>query len=433
MNDSAGIQLRQQISPPPTERHIEGIGFSACGRLLVAAQADRDRIALYRRASPAAMFEAQPYCVLSDPDGRIAYPHDAAFSPDERSLLLAVAQRTDSLLIYRRRAGTDEYGPHPAAVISGVESGLEYSDGVAFVPPQGDQLAACNLSRCSVSFYAVRVDGEAVQADIAPTAVLEHDAIIDPDGIGFSADGEFLALANHGNHSVVIFRRNHDPSTRAAHPYGPEPACLIRDPHLRFPHSVAFTASGHHLLVTNAGANHVGLYLCNRYGENGVTWSRHASTTVPIANADVFRRANQDNAMEGGPKGIATRADEFAVCSPQVGIMVFNLKAPATVVSDGPVFGIGRDHRPRQAPNWFRHYSPGEDATWIRRNWRSRHKRPKVRLNPSSQVLRELCDGETTVAEMIATLADHFPDAPHLEDDVYGALQSMETRGLIEP
>ncbi len=432
MNETAGFRLRQQITPPPGERHIEGVGFSACGRLLVAAAADNDRLYLYRRDVPTAPFEEQPYCVLTDPDGRIAYPHDAAFSPDADSHLLAVAQRTDSLLIYQRRAGTDEYGPRPTSVISGEAAGLDYSDGVAFVPPHGNLLAACNLSRCSVSFYAVRVDGDAVQADTVPTAVLQHDTIVDPDGIGFSADGEFLALANHGNHSVVIFRRNRDPVTVGEQPYGPEPVCLIRDTQMRFPHSVAFTARHHHLLVTNAGANHVGLYLCNRYGADDVTWSRRAALTVPIADEDVFRRANDDNAMEGGPKGVTARPDEFAVCSPQVGMQVFSLVQPDVVVSDDPAFGIGRGDRPRQAPNWFLDYTPDDSETWVRTGWRGRHKRPMVRLNPSSRLLRQWCDGETTVDDMIATLTGRFPTAAGLEHDVFRALQSMEMRGLIE-
>ncbi len=64
---------------------------------------------------------------------RVSTVNDVAFSACGE--LLAVAQRRGAIAIYAKNPGGNGYGPEPVFEISGPESKLAFSDGVAFVPP----------------------------------------------------------------------------------------------------------------------------------------------------------------------------------------------------------------------------------------------------------------------------------------------------------
>ena len=53
-----------------------------------------------------------------------------------------------------------------------------------------------------------------------------------------------------------------------------------------------------------------------------------------------------------------------------------------------------------------------------------------VKLNPSASEILKHCDGSLTQAELLKTLADHFPDAD-LENDVAEFLEIARHRGWI--
>lgn len=56
------------------------------------------------------------------------------------------------------------------------------------------------------------------------------------------------------------------------------------------------------------------------------------------------------------------------------------------------------------------------------------------RLNPTALAIWELCDGDTTVPEMVAAVSDLFAAASveQLQRDVVGVLRQLTTAGLVE-
>ena len=107
--------------------------------------------------------------------------------------------------------------------------------------------------------------------------------------------------------------------------YGPEPVAVIDDKRLRFPHSVAFTPRTNHLIVTNAGGNYFSAYAPRR-SHFGLQWNKIPSGQTIVADEKVFEATNQDNRMEGGPKGLAVHGRTLAVCSPEIGIKIYSFE-----------------------------------------------------------------------------------------------------------
>jgi 6-phosphogluconolactonase (cycloisomerase 2 family) len=200
---------------------------------------------------------------------------------------------------------------------------LNYTDGVAFVPPDNDYLAACNLRTNRISFYR-RTYGSRVGFELEPVFELRH-RVFRPDGIAFSRCGEWLAVANHGNHTVSIYRRRQSIFARRKLKYSRIPATVIKDPGFRYPHSVAFTPDTHHLVVTSAGANYFSIYAPQGRGWS-MRWSQLPVLKKIVGPDSIFQQVNASNKMEGGPKGVAIYKDILAVCSPEHGIKIYSLR-----------------------------------------------------------------------------------------------------------
>ena len=317
---AVGEAFQTVPAPGPRER-CEGIAFSPSGHVVAVASPDTNKVFLFRRRA-SGLLEDTPYWTIQGPESRLNYPHDVAFSRAGETEVLAVAQRRDAIALFARNAVDDTYGPAPAFEIRGRESRLSFSDGVAFVPPHEDYLAACNLDRDCVSFYR-RHARAPLGFRLRPAFELRHKSLVDPDGLAFSPCGRWLAVANHGGHSVCIFERRPRILTLGRLRYGPAPVTVLADPGLRHPHSVAFTESNH-LVVTNAGANYFSVYEPRPDG-SGLRWSA-APVLQRIVGADaLFRAVNARNKMEGGPKGIAIFGDTLAICSPEHGVKMFPL------------------------------------------------------------------------------------------------------------
>ena len=245
----------QQILPPNRSQRFEGVDFAAGGDILAIATSEANTVLLFRRR-PDGRFDDAPYQTIGD-GAQIEYPHDVAFSRAGGNALLAVAQRPGRITIHARHGVGGNYTATATAEISGAQSGLAFSDGVAFVPPDENHLAACSLERGTISFFR-KVASVPPAFDSTPIFQLQHETIFHPDGLAFSDCGDWLAIANHGNQTIAIFRRGGSRRAAGALGFHWQPAAVIQDPRLRYPHSVAFTPQTKHLLVTNAGAN----YLC---------------------------------------------------------------------------------------------------------------------------------------------------------------------------
>jgi Lactonase, 7-bladed beta-propeller len=110
----------------------------------------------------------------------------------------------------------------------------------------------------SVTFYRC-VSINPVVFEVTPEFELKHESLHHPDGLGFSQCGSWLAVANHGGHSVSLFRRRRNILSSKIK-YGPRPVMVLKDSAFRHPHSVVFTPLTGHLVVTNAGANYFSAY-----------------------------------------------------------------------------------------------------------------------------------------------------------------------------
>lgn len=313
----------QSLALPSKLQRSEGIAFSSSGNIIAVATSDTDTVFLFRR-KPNGQFEAAPYSSISGPESRLKYPHDVSFAPSADTELLAVAQRGGSIAIYQKNRTNENYGPAPIFEICGPKTRLKFSDGVAFVPPDNDHLAACNLETGTISFYRKTSDSP-VCFELEPAVELRHKSLTNPDGLAFSHRGQWLAVANHGNHSVTIFQRRNRFFSGGKLKYGPEPVTVINDPGLRHPHSVAFCPETNHLVVTNAGANYFSVYEPTRRGLN-MRWSQSSVVKKIVGPDIVFGKVNARNKMEGGPKGIAIHQDSLAICSPEHGVKIYSFR-----------------------------------------------------------------------------------------------------------
>ena len=313
----------QRLAPPNKSQRFEGIAFSSSGNIIGVATADTNTVFLFRRKANG-QFDDKPYWSISGPKSGLNYPHDVSFALTGETELLAVAQRGGAIAIYEKNVANETYGPNPVFEIRGPKTKLDFSDGVAFVPPNNDYLAVCNLKIRSISFYR-RVSRSPVAFELQPAFELKHRSLSDPDGLAFSQCGKWLAVANHGNHSISVFRRRDGILSRGKLKYGPWPSTIIRDSELRHPHSVAFSPETSHLVVTNAGANYFTVYEAKRHAF-GMRWSQSPVAKKTVGPDHIFREVNARNKQEGGPKGIAIHKSNLAICSPEHGVKIYSFR-----------------------------------------------------------------------------------------------------------
>jgi hypothetical protein len=311
----------QRIVPQGPSERFEGVDFSACGNILAVATSESNSVLLFRR-KPEGRFADTPYQTIGT--SRLKYPHDVSFSNWKDGELLAVAQRAGAIAIYSKAGGNGHYTPSPAFEITGPQSKLAFSDGVAFVPPHDRYLAACNLELGTISFFRT--------ASLSPPGFgrkpeleFTHASVYHPDGIGFSRCGTWLGIANHGKHTVAVFRRRTGLLAGNRIDFYPQPVTIIEDPRFRYPHSVAFTPTTNHLIVTNAGANYFAAYAPARHWLR-TRWSQVPAAQVIVHDDDTFKEVNAADKSEGGPKGIAMSKNNLAVCSPQVGVKIYSFR-----------------------------------------------------------------------------------------------------------
>ena len=316
----------QRIVPPSPSQRFEGVDFAGCGNILAIATSEANTVLLFRRRADG-RFEDAPYQTIGG-GSQIEYPHDVAFSRANADALLAVAQRPGRITIHARDGADGHYAAAATAEISGAQSGLAFSDAVAFVPPDESHLAACSLERGTVSFFR-RTSASPPAFAPAPVFQLKHRTIFHPDGLAFSSCGGWLAVANHGKQTVAVFRRDKR-SAAGALAFHRRPAAVIKDHRFRFPHSVAFTPQTNHLLVTNAGANYLCAYAPARGWFGRMGWSQAPAAQIRVHDDAGFREVNTANKMEGGPKGIAVHRNTIAVCSPQIGVKIYSFREGCT-------------------------------------------------------------------------------------------------------
>jgi hypothetical protein len=190
----------QQIWPAAPDQRFEGLDYSSSGKLLAAATSDTNDVQIFRRGFNG-KFNERPVSVLQG----LKYPHDVSFGRFGRQELLAVAQRAGAIAIFRLDDSGEAIDQTPVFEINGPESKLEFSDGVAFLAPRINCLAACNLTSNTISFFPL-LSRSPLRFALQPEFEIKHASIQEPDGLSFSARGKWMAIANHGGGTISIFR-----------------------------------------------------------------------------------------------------------------------------------------------------------------------------------------------------------------------------------
>jgi hypothetical protein len=311
----------QTLTPQDDVHRYEGIAFSPEGDRIALATSEGNAILLYRRGRDG-QFEDTPYLRIGGRGARLDYPHDAAFARVGDRELLAVASRGGSVPVWEKHRDDEDYPRDPAFEIGGPEAALNYSDGVAFVPPRNDHIAVCNALDSSITFYRMTARAP-VAFRLKPVFTLRHESLQRPDGLAFSACGRWLAAANHGADTATIYRRRSRLLSGNQLRYRAKPVAIIRDSSLRFPHSVAFAPRSNALVVTNAGANYFNLY-AKQPGRFRHRWAPAPIVRHIVGDDAVFREVNASNKMEGGPKGVAIHEDCLAICGPEYGVKIYS-------------------------------------------------------------------------------------------------------------
>ncbi len=313
----------QSLRPADARQHYEGVAFSTSGNTLAVAAAGTNSVLLFRRKNKY-QFEEIPYWTIDGAKANLEFPHDVSFARIQGQEWLAAIQRRGKIAIWENiREGQDNVSD-PAFEIFGPLTGLHFSDGVSFVPPNYTHVAACNYAANSITFYR-RTSFSPVSFCLEPESVLQCSYLSGPDGLAFSSCGRWLAVANHSNNTASVFCRVDAGPDHSKLIYDPEPVSTIRDQSLCYPHSVAFSPKTNHLLVTNSGANYFNVY-APEVGPQGHSWSDAAVASIPFCSEELFKRVNTLNKMEGGPKGIAIHNKNLAVCSPEIGVKIYRYR-----------------------------------------------------------------------------------------------------------
>ena len=111
-----------------------------------------------------------------------------------------------------------------------------------------------------------------------------------PDGVSICEP--WIAISNHNAHSVYLYD-----STVLLNQYS-EPAGILRC--FRYPHGLQFTSDGRYMLVADAAAPNVHLYMQDRCGWRGVRNPLHSMRV--LSDEDFLRGRSTDG--DGGPKGV---------------------------------------------------------------------------------------------------------------------------------
>ncbi len=307
----------QRLEPPDSLQHYEGVAFSTSGNILAVAAAGVDAVNLYRRRG-GGQFDATPFRVIGGAGAGLVFPHDVAFAAWGGREVLAVAQRRGIVSLWDLDDASSK--SEPAFEIRLPQSGSINSDAVTFAPPGNDWLGVCNFTDETVAFFR-RVSVSPIGLRIEPDFVLTSANLQHPDGLGFSDCGSWLAVANHGNNTVSIFRRRSGPGGNMT--VDREPVTVISDPTLLYPHSVAFFPGSDDLIVTNSGAPYVNIYAAE-YSPSGRSWSQSPRLVIDFCPNEVFHSVNELNSMEGGAKGVAIHGNMLALSSPEIGIKIYS-------------------------------------------------------------------------------------------------------------
>lgn len=269
----------------------EDIMFSPDGRRLAIAGYDKHLVLILDVAidnTKGVVFDRS--LVLRS--SAFCHPHGVSWIDGET---IAVANRDGLVPVIRiPTANALETIVHPAALIgSSVMDGIQTPGSLTIRAVDEDfcEIFVCNNYANTVTRHLVNITGgmAVLHSDVA-----YRDCLKVPDSIAISSSGEWIAVSNHYENAVFIYRQGG----------GDRPIGYLEG--IGFPHGLRFLPGNDNaILVADAGAPFVHLFKTN----DG-SW---AGTRLPVSVVEVMDKATFDrghtNPEEGGPKGIALSPD----------------------------------------------------------------------------------------------------------------------------
>jgi hypothetical protein len=224
-----------------------------------------------------------------------SYPH-GLFWLNERTLIVANRGGEVQFVDVPDRSNSDDVRVDPVLRIRADETGLLKAPGSVSAfqkTPDWTDVLICNNRGDNITRHKIRY---ADTLTLESSEVVASDGLGIPDGVAYNHDGSWVAVSNHLDHSVFLYK-SEDLGN------GARPAGIIEG--VAFPHGVRFAASGKVLLVADAGEPFVHVYSAADGDWSGV---RSPFTSMQVIAEDAFKRGRH-NEMEGGPKGIDLMSD----------------------------------------------------------------------------------------------------------------------------
>lgn len=145
-----------------------------------------------------------------------------------------------------------------------------------------------------------------------------------PDGVAHCPSGAWVAVSSHDGHCVLVYD-NLDNLDLSAKPRG-----ILRG--IGYPHGVRFSADAQWLVVADAGAPFVHLF----HGAQDWAGERAPAASVRVMSDSVFGRG-QFSPKEGGPKGIDLNGSVLAITAQNEPLAFFDLEEIIGTGANAPV------------------------------------------------------------------------------------------------
>ena len=230
------------------------------------------------------------YLEISSP--AFSYPH-GIFWIDEQTLIVSNRQHETLILHIPDEKPLDRHIELTALhTLSANSVDMLDTPGSVTVSKVGENwldVLICNNYAHNVSQHLLNVRDD---FSTVCSSILLDDGLDIPDGIAISHDKNWIAVSNHNEHSVYVYKNLADLITHS------QPVGILRD--VSFPHGLRFTADDRFLLLADAGKPYVNIYSC---AVNGWIGKFEPVMKLQVVEEPTFIRG-QYNPQEGGPKGI---------------------------------------------------------------------------------------------------------------------------------
>ncbi len=286
--------------PVDEDVRTEDVRFSPSGRRIVVASTDGS-LHLFALEPSSRPLEVTYQTRLVSPG--LLSPHGVEFLSEDT---VAVANRHDNLRAFRIPLRNTWDPETEVGCIGEMNSDWfgalresrnlrerEVATGPGSVRRFGRELLVCCNKLNTVTAHTFALGEQ--QVSFGDGRLVAQDGLEIPDGLAISRDGAWLAVSDHDNRRILVYRRKDG-----------ELACVLKDDALNFPHGLCFDRTGDLLLSADAGNRFIHVF----QGKGGWTTDQTRSADrIEAVPSFVFERTQsavpeEVRPLEGGSKGI---------------------------------------------------------------------------------------------------------------------------------